>query len=215
MRRPRKVSPQRPAKPDAIGPLLVIGADNKTAWEDNGKQILPAPGNDSLIIYDLADRERPRLVGQLALENSVIGPPIHVGIHPSGKFALVTNPLNNVPDGAGGWKWAADNKLHVVDITASPPRLMETVMVGTWPSGLSISPDGKMALVAARDENAVSVVALDGNRVTFVENVPLGDSIGPRLPPNSQRVLAVLIEPSGKRAFAIRQYGNDVAMLKI
>lgn len=208
---PRKTGGAR----SGVGPLLVLGADDKTAWEDSGKLILASPGNDSVMVYDLADREDPRLLGQLTLENSVIGPPIHVGIHPSGKFALVTNPLNNIPDGAGGWKWAADNKVNVVDITASPPRLMQTVEVGKWPSGLSISPDGTMALVAARDDNAVSVLSIKDDHVAFVENVPLGDSIGPRLPPNSQRVLAVLFAPDGKRAFAIRQYGNDVVMLEV
>src|SRR5262245_2826976 len=164
MRR-RKASPKRATTP-AGGPFLVIGADNKTAWEDNGKLILSPPGNDSLMVYDLADRENPRLMGQLALENSVIGPPTHVGIHPSGKFALISNPLTNVPDGAGGWKWAADDKVNVVDITSSPPRLIQTVTVGKWPSGLTINPDGTMALVATREDNAVSVLSIAKGQVT-------------------------------------------------
>jgi DNA-binding beta-propeller fold protein YncE len=38
----------------------------------------------------------------------------------------------------------------VIDFSANPPKLAATLTVGKQPSGLSFSPDGKMALVANR-----------------------------------------------------------------
>ena len=63
-----------------------------------------------------------------------------------------------VADGAG-WKAAPDNKLYVIDLTASPPRLIDTVAVGKQPSGMSINRAGNLALIANRADNSISVLA--------------------------------------------------------
>lgn len=41
-------------------PLMIVGNDEKLAFDDNGKTLLSPPGKDSVVILDLADREIPR-----------------------------------------------------------------------------------------------------------------------------------------------------------
>jgi hypothetical protein len=110
-------------------PLMIVGNDEKLAFDDNGKPLLSPPGKDSVVILDLADPENPKTVANLPLKNSIVGPPVNLAIDPTGTIVLV-----------------ADS----VDITkkASPPKLANTVTVGKQPSGLSFSPAGDLALVA-------------------------------------------------------------------
>ena len=51
-----------------------------------------------------------------------------------------------------------DNKLYVIDLETSPPKLIDTVEVGKQPSGLAINRAGNLALVANRADNSISVL---------------------------------------------------------
>ena len=55
-------------------------------------------------------------------------------------MALVANSVAWVEEG-GTWKPAPDSKLFVVNLQASPPKLVETVTVGKQPSGMAINPE--------------------------------------------------------------------------
>ena len=71
-----------------------------------------------------------------------------------------------------------------VAIEGDPERL-----INTCPSGLAISRDGTLALVANAESKSVTVLRILGRAVRPVAEVPLGDS-----------VLAVAIAPDGSRA---------------
>ena len=36
-------------------PFMIVGNDEKTLWDDDGKPVLSVPGKDSVLIVDLAD----------------------------------------------------------------------------------------------------------------------------------------------------------------
>ena len=57
--------------------------------------------------------------------------------------------IDDVKDG-DALKQVPDNKIDVIDLKATPPKPALTITGGKQPSGLSFSPDGKMALVANR-----------------------------------------------------------------
>jgi DNA-binding beta-propeller fold protein YncE len=97
-----------------------------------------------------------------------------------------------------------DNKVYVIDLNASPPKLAATVTVGKQPSGLSISPDGKMALVANRGDNSISVLAINGTDVKVTDTVAMPDSVA-----------HVVFTPDGKRALAARSTVNKLSVLDI
>ena len=54
-----------------------------------------------------------------------------------------------------------------------PPKLAATITGGKQPSGLSFSPDGKMALVANRGDNSISVLSVNGTDVKITDTVQM------------------------------------------
>ena len=189
--------------------LLISGNDEKMAWNDEGKPVLTAPGKDTVSIIDVKNRAKPVIVANLPLMNSVVGPPTNVAITPDQHLALVANSLDWVQDGTG-WKSQPDNKVYVIDLTASPPALTATVMVGKQPSGIAINRAGTLALVADRADSAVSVLAIDGKEVRVLDTVALSAPGAP-----SEQPSAVAITPDGKRALVTKFASHKVALLEI
>jgi DNA-binding beta-propeller fold protein YncE len=184
-------------------PFMIVGTDEKLWWDDDGKPVLSAPGKDQILIADLADPESPKIVAALPLKNSIVGPPVNLDIDPSGAIALVADSVDVVKDG-DALKQVPDNKVYVIDLNASPPKLAATVTVGKQPSGLSISPDGKMALVANRGDNSISVLSINGTDVKVTDTVAMPDSVA-----------HVVFTPDGKRALAVRFPAHKVSVLDI
>jgi DNA-binding beta-propeller fold protein YncE len=184
-------------------PFMIVGNDEKVWWDDDGKTILSAPGKDTILIVDLANPEDPKIVATLPLENSIVGPPVNLDIDPSGSIALVANSVDVTKDG-DALKQVPDNKLYVIDLKASPPKLAATVTVGKQPSGLSISPSGKMALVANRGDNTISVLSINGTDVKITDTLTFPDSVS-----------HVVFTPDGKRALAARSPASKLSVLDI
>ena len=127
-----------PGKPE----YMIVGIDNKTTWDAGGKLVLSAPGKDVVAIVDIGtDPANPKIVTTLPLSNSIFGPPTNLAITPNGQLALVADSVEYTADGSG-WKSGPDNRLHVIDLTTNPPRLIETITVsaGSRPACRSTAP---------------------------------------------------------------------------
>lgn len=181
---------------------VLIGIDSKILYGVQG-QANVTPGADAVLVMDIANPLRPRIRASLPLTNSLLGPPTNLQITPDGRLGLVANSVNHVQDGAA-WKAVPDDKLYVIDLTATPPKLIDTVTVGKQPSGLMIARNGKMALIANRAGKGVTVLSIDGTSVKVVGDVPM-----------ENEVAGVAITPDGKRAFAVMNLVNKVAVLAI
>ena len=191
------------AGPAWAGPNdILIGLDSKITYTAQG-QTNVKPGTDQVLVLDVTDAKAPKVRATLDLSNSLLGPPNNLGITPDGHLGLVASSVTHVAQG-DGWKPQPDDKLFVVDLDATPPKLIDTVAVGKQPSGMAIARDGKLALIANRAGKSVSVVSIDGKTVKHVGDVELG-----------QEAAAVAIAPDGKRAFAVMNLANKVAVLEI
>lgn len=190
----------------AVGQTLIIGNDEKQGLDQNFKPIFRDPGHDTLSILDISKPDTPRITATIPLINSVVGPPTNLAITPAGDMALVANSLMPVVQG-WGHRLEPDDKVFVVDLKASPPKVIGTVTVGKQPSGLAISPRGDLALVANRGDGTVSVLAINGKNVLAVGTVPIGTP--------EDVVSAVAITPDGKHALATKPGANKVALLSI
>jgi DNA-binding beta-propeller fold protein YncE len=183
---------------------LIVGNDEKVMWDENGKQSLLPPGKDNVEILSLAGNPaQPKSVATIPLANSIIGPPTNLAVHPSGEIALIATSVEVRKEG-DALKQTPDNKLHVIDLKANPPKVIQTVDTGKQPSGLAINAKGDLALVANRADNSISVVSIKGKEIKVVGNVPMGDTVA-----------AVAITPDGKRALAVKPTINRVALLEI
>jgi DNA-binding beta-propeller fold protein YncE len=184
-------------------PFMIVGCDEKVWWDDDGKPILSAPGKDSVLIVDLADPESPKIVAALPLKNSVIGPPVNLDIDPTGSVALVADSVDVTKD-SDALKQVPDSKIYVIDLKSTPPKLAATVTGGKQPSGLSISPSGRMALVANRGDNSISVLSVNGTDVKVTDTIAMPDSVA-----------HVAFTPDGKRALAVRFPAHKISVLDI
>ncbi|WP_245283516.1 YncE family protein [Bradyrhizobium sp. URHD0069] len=184
-------------------PFMIVGNDEKLIWDDDGKPVLSAPGKDSVLIVDLADPENPKIVATLPLKNSIVGPPVNLDIDPTGSIALVADSVDVTKEG-DTLKQVPDNKIYVIDLKANPPKLAATVTGGKQPSGLSISPSGKMALVGNRGDNSVSVLSINGTDVKVTDTIAFPDPVA-----------HVVFTPDGKRALAVRFPAHKVSVLDI
>jgi len=184
-------------------PFMIVGLDEKSVWDDDGKPILSLPGKDQVLIVDLTNPESPKIAASLPLENSVVGPPVNVDVDPTGSVALVADSVDVTKDG-DALKQVPDNKIFVIDLKASPPKLAATITGGKQPSGLNFSPDGKMALVANRGDNSISVLSVNGTDVKVTDTVQMPDSVA-----------HVLFTPDGKHALAVRFPAHKLSLLDV
>jgi DNA-binding beta-propeller fold protein YncE len=190
----------------AFGQTLIVGNDQKQGIDQNFKPVLREPGHDTLSVLDISRPDAPRITATIPLMNSVVGPPTNLAITPSGDIALVANSLAPVIQGWGR-RLEPDNKVFVVDLKTSPPKIIGTVTVGKQPSGMAISPNGNLALVANRGDGTISVLAIRGKDVLVLGTVAVGT-------PEDQ-VSAVAITPDGRHALATRPTANKIALLSI
>jgi DNA-binding beta-propeller fold protein YncE len=183
-------------------PFMIVGDDEKVSFA-GGKTTVSPPGNDSVLIVDLANPLDPRIVANLPLKNSVVGPPVNLAIDPTNSVAIVADSMNAVQDG-GYWKQIPDNKIYIIDLKATPPRLAATIEGDKQPSGLSINPAGNLALVANRAGKSISILSIHGTNVKLVGSVAMGDEVS-----------AVVFTPDGKHALAAKPSANKVALLDV
>jgi DNA-binding beta-propeller fold protein YncE len=181
---------------------ILIGLDEKVTYDANG-QVNGASGKDAVLIMDVSNPAKPHIRASLPLMNSLLGPPTNLQITPDGKLGLVANSVVMNQDGTA-WKVAPDNKLFVIDLNANPPKLIDTVTVGSQPSGLSISHKGDLALIANRAGKSVSVLSIQNGVVKSLGDVPM-----------EQEAAAVVIAPDGKRAFVCLNLVHKIGVLSI
>ena len=181
---------------------ILIGLDNKVTAGPEGS-INGPPGKDEVLVLDVSTPAKPAIRARLPLMNSLLGPPTNLQITPDGKLGLVANSVLHTPD-ANGFTVSPDERLFVIDLTATPPKLTDTLTVGKQPSGLAISHKGDLALVANRYGKSISVLAIAGSTVSVVAEVPV-----------EQEAAAVAITPDGKRAFICLNLANRIGVLTI
>ncbi len=183
-------------------PFMIVGDDEKVSFVD-GKAVVSPPGKDAVLIVDLADPLDPKIIADLPLKNSVVGPPVNLDIDPTGSIAIVADSMDAVKDG-DTWKQAPDNKIYVIDLKATPAKLISTIEGGKQPSGLSINPAGNLALVANRADKSLTELSISGTAVKVIDTIAMGDE-----------VTAVVFTPDGKHALATKASANKVALLDV
>jgi DNA-binding beta-propeller fold protein YncE len=184
-------------------PFMIVGDDEKPGTDASGKAVVNATGNDAVLIVDLANPEAPKIVATLPLENTIVGPPTNLDISPDGSIALVADSMT-VTEADGVRKLVPTDQLFVIDMKANPPKLVDTLHLGKQPSGLSFSPKGDMALVCNRGDGSISVLKIEGTKVTQTGTVQV-----------SPGVSQVVFTPDGKHALAVKSPDNKVAVLDV
>lgn len=185
--------------------LVVSANDNKQVLVDGVPTAVANSAPDTAAIIDLGQTP-PKLVAEIEVPTaSPAGPPACSAITPDEGLALISGGMKVDP--ADPKKIAPENRIGVIDLKSSPPKVIGTVEVGLQPCGIAITPDGKLALVANRSDGTVSILSIDGKTVTKTDTLKLGDDkSGPS---------GIAITPDGKTALVTRDGDSLVTVLSI
>jgi DNA-binding beta-propeller fold protein YncE len=183
---------------------IAVSANDGKVRLDNGV-VKTTPNNpDTVAIIDLGVRP-PKLLHEIEVPTSIVGPPSSVAISPDRSIALVT--ANMKLDPADPTKQIPDNRMSIIDLKANPPAVIGTVETGKGPAGVAIGPKGNIALVANREEGTVSVFAIDGKTLTALGKVDFGN---PKSGPSG-----VTITPDGATALVTRDGDSRISVVAI
>src|SRR5437667_4606104 len=186
----------------ALAADIIVSAQDGKFVRVDGRATFPEPAPpDSLVVID-ASQFPPKLKGTVeGMEHTVQGPPQAVAVTPDGKLAIVAAPSRY--DYAAK-KEVLDNFLQVVDIEASPPKVIAKVDVGAHPNGLAINRDGTLLLAAAHD-GAVKVIAIEGKTLRMLGDVKVGE----------KRLSGISFTHDGKAAIVAQRDENGAAVLTV
>ena len=166
--------------------------------------VVQNPPPDTISVIDLG-ASPPALLGRVQVPTSVVGPPLSVALTPDESLALVTAGAKLDP--ADPKRLAPDNRVSIVDLRARPPVVVGQVEAGAGAAGISVTCDGRLALVANRNEGTVSVFRIDGRALRKLDTVAVG---GPDSGPSH-----VAITPDGRMALVTRDGDHTISLLAI
>src|SRR5688500_13141287 len=128
----------------AMAQIVISANESKVTLVDGVVTPVRNPPPDTITVLDLS-ASPPKVVGELAVPTSIVGPPESVAISPDGSLALVTASTKIDPTDPS--RTIPDDRVSVVDL-ASPAKVIATLRAGNGASGVSFNPAGTMALVA-------------------------------------------------------------------
>jgi DNA-binding beta-propeller fold protein YncE len=138
--------------------------------------------------------------------------PYNIDITPNGRIAITADNGNSgAPDGHV-------DTVSVIDLEATPPRVIDRVVVGDAPEGFAISPKGDVAVAVllggasalktawfnTKRSGSVAVLKIDGKKVTKVGEVEVGG-----LPEGA------VFSPDGKYLYVGNYTDSDVSILRV
>lgn len=183
-----------PARAD----LAVTANDAHSAIVDGVLGPVENPAPDTVSIIDVGHYP-PRVVTTVAAPTSVVGAPTSIWIAPDESFVLVTAATKIEPQNPD--MVVTDDRISVIDLKTSPPRVVQQLNSGEGANGISVLPNGTLALVANRNEGTLSVFTIKDKQLEPAGTIDLGN---PRAMPSSVAIL-----PDGRTALLTR-YGDNL-----
>ncbi len=190
--------------PAVAAPIVISGNETKIVLTSGAAQRVDPAGPDSISILDFASFP-PAVTHVMDVPNTVIGPPSNIAITPDGTLALIANSLRMDP--ASSTNWFPESFIHLVDLERQPARVIGRVAAGAQPSGMSITPDGRVALVANRAAGTISVIGLRGKQAEPLHEVKVCEP--------AESISDVAVSPDGRQVLASVQKGGYLAVLEL
>jgi DNA-binding beta-propeller fold protein YncE len=198
----------------ALACLTAIGAaradiilsmnDNHTVLDEKSNQVAPtAIRPDSIDVIDVSQNP-PHIIATVEAPGSVVGPPLAVWVAPDESWAITTSATK--ADANAKFGIAQDNRVSVIDLTAKPPRVVQSLTAGNGATVVRVSLDGKLALICNRFEGTVSIFTVQDRRLTAAGTLDLGKGSGPS---------SVVFLKDGKTALVSRNFDHQVSVLHI
>ena len=127
---------------------------------------------DTVSIIDVSHYP-PVIKDTIELPGSVVGPPMAVWVAPDESWAIVTSATKADPQGPNGI--SPDDRVSVLDLTTSPPKIVQSLTSGLGATMVRLSPDSALALIANRAEGTVSIFTVQNKRLTSAGKLDTGN----------------------------------------
>jgi len=184
--------------------VVVSMNDNHTVLDAQANQVAPSDSTpDNVDVIDVASYP-PRIVATFDVPGSVVGPPLAVWVARDESWAILTSATK--ADSKGKFGISPDDRVSVVDLTAKPPRVAQTVAAGAGATVVRVSPDGTLALVCNRTEGTVSIFSVKDKRLEPAGKLEFGKLSGPS---------SVVFLRDGRTALVTRNFDHQVSVLHI
>jgi DNA-binding beta-propeller fold protein YncE len=184
---------------------LVLSSNDGHSVMDAHK-IIVAPGDvkpDTVTLIDVSHYP-PTIKATIEVPGSVVGPPMAAWIAKDESWAIVTSATK--ADAGAKTGIGPDDRVSVLDLTASPPKIVQSTNAGGGATMVRLSPDGTLALIANRSEGTVSVFSVKDKRLTPMGKVDLG---------NKASLPSSVVFVNGTTALLTRGGDNMVSVLHI
>ncbi|MBV8911940.1 MAG: YncE family protein [Acetobacteraceae bacterium] len=183
--------------------IAVSSNDSHTVLKD-GVQLAPETvPPDTLTVLDLKSNP-PRILTTIDAPGSVVGPPTAVAVAPDESFAIVTSATKADKSGQNGI--APDDRVSVVDLTANPPKIIQSLTAGAGATTVRIAPDGKLVLIVNRTAGTISVFTLADRHLTPTGTVTIGANALPS---------GLVFTKDGKSALVSRYGDHQISVLHV
>ena len=173
---------------------VVISPDGKKVYVANNAE-------DNVSVIDTTTKN---IIGNVSIGVDPIGYfPLGVAVSPDGGKIYVTNTYKGcVKKKCKGRQHSKEEEnhfsVHVIDTATN--TVTNTVPVGSFPKGITVSPDGKKVYVANSWNDNVSVIDTDINTVTAT--IPVG-----RFPEG------IAINPTGTKVYVTNSLDDNVCII--
>lgn len=172
---------------------------------NDGKQFraddIVHPEPDTVSVIDVTNG-RVRLMGSVAVPVALTGPPNLVAVTGDSRLAIVTSSQK-----LNGKTLVPDDRVSLIDISVpSNPRLLQTVQAGPGATGVDISPDGKLVLVASTADDSITLFSLANKKLTRINQVILEKGSGST---------DVMFLKDGKSALAVGRMNFRIMQLAV
>jgi DNA-binding beta-propeller fold protein YncE len=184
--------------------LAASANDNKIVLVNGVPTVVQKPQPDTVALIDLRAKP-PAVLRHIEVKASVVGPPLSVAITPDESLLLVTSAMKIDP--ADPNRLVPDNKLSVVSLKTDPPAVLAELEAGAGATGVSITRDGRLALVANRNEGSISVFRIQGTTVSKIDTLALARP--------EAGVAHVAIAPDGRSALVMRDGDHTISVLSL
>jgi DNA-binding beta-propeller fold protein YncE len=181
----------------ARGEIFVSSNDGKQRRADDKERSEP----DTVSIIDVTNG-KVKLLASLAAPTALTGPPTAVALTRDSRLAIVT-ASQKLENGV----LVPNDQVSLIDLrNPSKPELLQTIEAGPGASGVSISPDGKVVLVAGAGNDSITSFTLANRKLTREGQLILEKGSGPH---------DIFFLPGGKRAVAVGRYNSRLMLLTV
>lgn len=185
--------------------LVLSQNDGHTVLDGHGSLVAPSqPVPDTISLIDVS-RYPPRIAETIEAPGSVVGPPMAIWVSKDQSWAISTSATKADP--AGKFGISPNDQVSVIDLTDSPPKVVQSLTSGPGAAMVRVSPDGSIALIANRAAGTVSIFTVKDKRLTPAGTLDTGNKAS--LPSS------IVFLNDGKTALLTRSGDNQVSLLHI